>query len=139
MCQGPSKEQKQSENGHVLQPHPASIQRYNEYGSSTRKQRNMELVSSKKWTRTCQGNHRNPLCRWLKNIGFSLLFSKVMLFLVTVQCEKAPILFEVPVKGGLSLRCASQFQNCIKRFHSEVIVSKQPMLLDIILGPTRLM
>ena len=45
-------------------------------------------------------------------------------FLVKVHSEKAPILFEVLVKGGLSLRCASQFQNCIKRFHSEVAVSK---------------
>ena len=51
-------------------------------------------------------------------------------FLVKVQSEKAPILFEVLVKGGLSLRCASQFQNCIKRFHSEVTVSKQPISLD---------
>ena len=45
-------------------------------------------------------------------------------FLVKVHSKTAPILFEVLVKGGLSLRCASQFQNCIKRFHSEVAVSK---------------
>ena len=45
-------------------------------------------------------------------------------FLVKVHSEKAPMLFEVLVKGGLTLRCASQFQNCIKRFHSEVAVSK---------------
>ena len=32
-------------------------------------------------------------------------------FLVKAQSEKAPILFEVLVKGGLSLRCASQFQS----------------------------
>ena len=33
-------------------------------------------------------------------------------FWVKVQSEKAPILFEVLVKGGLSkVRCASQFQN----------------------------
>ena len=45
-------------------------------------------------------------------------------FLVKVHSEKAPMFFEVLVKGGLTLRCASQFQNCIKRFHSEVAVSK---------------
>ena len=45
-------------------------------------------------------------------------------FLVKVHSEKAPILFEVLVTGGLPVRCASQFQNCIKRFHSEVAVSK---------------
>ena len=75
----------------------------------------------------------------MKNGTIEVLNFKSRAFLEKVQSEKAPILFEVPVKGGLSLRFASQFQNCIKRFHSEVIVSKQPILLDIILGPTRLM
>ena len=50
-------------------------------------------------------------------------------FLVKVQSEKAPVPFEVLVKGGLSLRCALQFQTCIKQFHSEVTVSEYPISL----------
>jgi hypothetical protein len=50
--------------------------------------------------------------------------------LVKVQSEKAPILFEVLVKGGLSLRCASRFQDCIKRFHCEETASKKTIFLD---------
>ena len=48
--------------------------------------------------------------------------------MVKVQSEKAPILFEVLVKGGLSLRCASRFQDCIKQFHCEESASQKKNL-----------
>ena len=69
---------------------------------------------------------------WLQKLVFRV-FSKSLLnftsppFLEKVQFEKAPILFEVFLTGGLSLKCASQFQNCVKRFHSEETVSKRPI------------